>query len=67
MRLRDDDYAALDARLAAHDAFLSARYPGERAGRQPVHTVYIPADRIAGFREWGSRALAVLAEHPPLP
>ncbi|MFI7599588.1 DUF6986 family protein [Actinoplanes sp. NPDC049681] len=67
MRLRDDDYAAIDARLAAHDAFLAARYPGERPGRQPVHTVYIPADRITGFREWGAQALAVLDEHPPLP
>lgn len=67
MRLRDDDYAAIDDRLAAHDAFLAARYPGERPGRQPVHTVYIPADRIAGFREWGAQALAVLDEHPPLP
>ncbi|MEV6595914.1 aldolase/citrate lyase family protein [Actinoplanes sp. NPDC051346] len=67
MRLSDEDHAALDARLAAHDAFLQARYPGERAGRQPVHTVYIPADQLAGFREWGPRALAVLGEHPPLP
>ena len=67
MRLSDDDYAALDTRLAAHDAFLRARYPGERAGRQPVHTVYIPADRVGGFREWGELALAALDEHPPLP
>jgi citrate lyase beta subunit len=67
MRLSDDDYAALDRRLAAHDAFLASRYPGERAGRQPVHTVYIPADRIGGFREWGELALAALRECPPLP
>ena len=25
---------------------LAARYPGERPGRQPVHTVYVPADRV---------------------
>ncbi|MFI5496127.1 DUF6986 family protein [Actinoplanes sp. NPDC051859] len=67
MRLSHDDYVALDARLATHDAFLLERYPGERAGRQPVHTVYVPADRIAGFRDWGSQALAALDEHPPLP
>ncbi|MFI5937247.1 DUF6986 family protein [Actinoplanes sp. NPDC051494] len=67
MRLTDDDYAALDDSLAGHDAFLRSRYPGERPGRQPVHTVYIPADRITGFREWGPRALAALDEHPPLP
>jgi citrate lyase beta subunit len=67
MRLSDDDYAALDGRLAAHDAFLAARYPGERPGRQPVHTVYVPADRIGGFREWGTQALAALDGFPPLP
>jgi citrate lyase beta subunit len=67
MRLSDDDYAALDDRLAAHDTFLRTRYPGERAGRQPVHTVYIPADRIGGFREWGAQALRALDECPPLP
>ncbi len=67
MRLSDDDYAALDDRLATHDAFLSRRYPGERAGRQPVHTVYIPADRIGGFRDWGPQALRALDDYPPLP
>src|ERR671910_848062 len=36
----------LDTRLATVDALLPARYPGERAGRQPVHTVYVPADRF---------------------
>jgi len=60
MRLDDTDYAAIDARLAAHDAFLRARYPGERAGRQPVHTVYISADKIDVFRHWGARALAAM-------
>jgi citrate lyase beta subunit len=67
MRLSDDDYAALDARLAAHDTFLATRYPGERTGRQPVHTVYIPADRIGRFRQWGTQALTVLDDYPPLP
>jgi citrate lyase beta subunit len=63
MRLTDADYAGIDVRLAAHDAFLLQRYPGERAGRQPVHTVYIPADRLDGFREWGELALAAMDEH----
>ena len=40
-------------RLAAHDAFLQARYPGERAGRQPVHTVYVPADQLDGLPRLG--------------
>ena len=49
----------LDVRLAAADAALAAGYPGERPGRQPVHTVYVPADRYAadlvpayGGRRW---------------
>jgi citrate lyase beta subunit len=63
MRLTDADYADLDVRLAGHDAFLRARYPGERAGRQPVHTVYIPADRLDDFRDWGAIATKAMDEH----
>jgi citrate lyase beta subunit len=63
MRLGPDDYAELDGRLAAHDAFLATRYPGERPGRQPVHTVYVPADKILSFREWGALALAAMDRH----
>ena len=37
--------ADLDARLADTDAFLARAYPGEDGRRQPVHTVYVPADR----------------------
>ncbi|PRX48357.1 citrate lyase beta subunit [Prauserella shujinwangii] len=64
-RLPEDVYASLDARLAEADARIAARYPGEPAGRQPVHTVYVPAHRYhAGLvADWGERALAVLAEH----
>ena len=60
MRLGPGGYAAIDDRLAAHDAFLRDRYPGERPGRQPVHTVYVPADKISGFREWGAQAIAAM-------
>ena len=35
----------LDRLLAEVDARLAAAYPGERGVRQPVHTVYVPADR----------------------
>jgi citrate lyase beta subunit len=38
--------ADLDRRLAAGDAALAEGYPGEPAGRQSVHTVYVPADRF---------------------
>ena len=44
-RLRDTDLDELDRRLAPADAELAARYPGDSGARQPVHTVYVPADR----------------------
>jgi citrate lyase beta subunit len=55
----------LDQRLAAADAALAAGYPGERPGRQPVHTVYVPADRyVAGLvPAYGATALAAMDEH----
>jgi citrate lyase beta subunit len=55
----------LDSRLHAADDDLAARYPGPRAGRQPVHTVYVPADRLeAGLAQsWGAAALAVMDEN----
>ncbi len=57
--------AELDVRLAAADAALARGFPGERPGRQPVHTVYVPADRYdAGLvPAYGATALAALDEH----
>jgi citrate lyase beta subunit len=37
--------ADLGQQLAEADAALASDYPGESEGRQPVHTVYVPADR----------------------
>jgi citrate lyase beta subunit len=67
--LTDDAYAALDRQLAPVDAALRAGYPGAAPGRQPVHTVYVPADRFTAdlAARWGEAARAALAEHPPLP
>src|SRR5947209_715532 len=61
------DYERLDARLAPWDASLARRYPGEDGSRQPVHTVYVPADRYRpGLpAEWGARARELMAEHAP--
>ncbi|MBD3925028.1 aldolase [Nocardioides cavernae] len=58
----------LDERLADVDVALAHHYPGERAGRQPVHTVYVPADRFhAGLvADHGAAALAVTDEHEGL-
>jgi citrate lyase beta subunit len=60
--LDGDALAEIDARLAAADAALARDYPGTRPGCQPVHTVYVPADRFsAGLAaSWGSAALAAL-------
>ena len=66
-RLGDDDYARLDRQLQPTDSQLAACYPGDAGVRQPVHTVYVPADRYhSGLaRDWGAQALAALAEHGP--
>lgn len=55
----------LDARLVAADAALARAYPGERPGRQPVHTVYVSADRhTAGLvPAYGAAALELVDEH----
>ncbi|MFJ2647290.1 DUF6986 family protein [Streptomyces sp. NPDC087420] len=55
------------ARLASVDADLARRYPGDPGTRQPVHTVYVPADAFAAgtVRSWGDQALAALDEHAP--
>ena len=57
--------AELDSRLAAEDDALVARFPGERPGRQPVHTVYVPADRYAAdlTRSWGAQARQAMRDH----
>ena len=62
-------YDRLDLLLADDDAQRARRYPGVLPRRQPVHTVYVPADRFAEHTvtEWRSGALAALDEHGPLP
>src|SRR5437763_1832119 len=44
-----------EALLAGDDAERARRYPGPVAGRQPVHTAYVPADRFSADtpRQWG--------------
>ncbi|MEU0807846.1 aldolase/citrate lyase family protein [Streptomyces sp. NPDC005970] len=57
------------ASLAGVDAELARRYPGDPGTRQPVHTVYVPADLFTAdtVRDWGAQALAALDEHAPDP
>jgi citrate lyase beta subunit len=61
--------AEADLLLAEADRALTAGYPGPRPGRQPVHTVYVPADRIeAGLAaQWGRQALKALETYAPGP
>lgn len=61
-RLNAGVLADLDDRLAATDAFLARAYPGEDGRRQPVHTVYVPADRytVELPRQWGEQAAALV-------
>jgi citrate lyase beta subunit len=66
-RLGPDVLAELDGLLAGADADAARRYPGAVAARQPVHTVYVPADRFAAdtVPAWGIAALAALSAHAP--
>ncbi|EXG80205.1 DUF6986 family protein [Cryptosporangium arvum] len=59
----------LDARLADTDEALTAQHERTAPGRQPVHTVYVPADRFtAGLpARWGAEALTLLDEHGSSP
>jgi len=54
------DLAAIDAHLRQTDDLLGTAYPGDDGSRQPVHTVYVPADRYAPelATVWGRAALA---------
>jgi citrate lyase beta subunit len=55
----------LDERLAGVDARLASSYPGSRGARQPVHTVYVPADRFESgtVADWGEQALTALSRY----
>lgn len=59
------DTAHIDAQLAATDRLLDRNYPGDDGTRQPVHTVYVPADRFTPSlaADWGSQAMATAAAH----
>lgn len=64
-RLGADTYDEIDARLADADELLASGWPGEASTRQPVHTLYIPAD-LAGpavLAEVGRTALDAVAAH----
>ena len=76
MTLGDGDFAhavnvlcdELDMLLQTADAELARQFPGRRGGRQPVHTVYVAADRHDErlVPMWGEQACALIDEHASL-
>ncbi len=67
--LDDDAYEELDAALQPVDARLNERYPGAGHERQPVHTLYVPADLFGRgvLREYSRVVLNLVRENGPLP
>jgi citrate lyase beta subunit len=59
----------LDRLLAVADAELESGYDSGVWSRQPVHTVYVPADKFGceTVRQWGEQALGALEECAPGP
>lgn len=55
--------ARVEQLLAGPDEELAHRYPGPAGERQPVHSVYVPADRFDGgtIDSWRNQALAALS------
>ena len=69
MRLTPADLSAVEEIMAPADAALADAYPGDSGARQPVHTVYVPADRVASglASAYGTAARAALDQHAPDP
>jgi citrate lyase beta subunit len=64
-RLTAADLAEVERIMAPADAALARDYPGDPLGRQPVHTLYVPADRVAPglVKDHGATARAALDAH----
>lgn len=67
MNLSVSSFDDLSARIAAVRDEHSERRPGGADGRQPVHTVYVPADRFSRSTpaDFGAEALRLLNTHTP--
>jgi len=63
--LTDELLARLNVELADTDALLADTYPGDDGRRQPVHTVYLPANRFTPDlpQGWGRSALDLVQQH----
>ena len=67
--LSDDGWSDLIERAAEAEAEHRRRFLGDAAASQPLHTLYVPADRIAPTTtvEFGTEALRLLDTHAPDP
>ncbi|HEY8480809.1 MAG TPA: aldolase [Spirillospora sp.] len=67
MNLSVSSYDDLSARIVAVRDEHRERHPGGAEGRQPVHTVYVPADRFSRSTpsDFGAEALRLLNTHTP--
>lgn len=63
--LAEDFLQKVDASLQGTDALLDNNFPGDDGRRQPVHTVYVPADRYTHDlpRRWGDEARSLIDQH----
>ncbi|MGY2090777.1 DUF6986 family protein [Nocardia gipuzkoensis] len=68
MKVPENVRARIESTLDAVDAELRRRYPGSNGRAQPIHTVYVPADRVAEETpgEWGATAVELLDRHHDL-
>lgn len=66
-RLPARTLAAVQEALVPVDERRKQLYPGDARGRQPVHTVYVPADRVVTglSAAWGASGLQAVQEHAP--
>lgn len=55
--------------VAGADHLLATKYRGDFGGRQPIHTCYVPADKLSATTpaDWGAAALITIDEHTPTP
>jgi citrate lyase beta subunit len=67
--LSEADLRETVARAAEVAAAVREREPGDRPGRQPLHTLYVPADRFSErtATEYGEEARRLLDAHAPDP
>jgi citrate lyase beta subunit len=67
VKLTLSSLADLNAQVEEARAEHARRYPGDPAERQPVHTVYVPADRFTATTptDLGAEALRLMNTHAP--